>query len=94
MLALKEGMTVIDGTLGGGGHSAEILRIIGKSGKLIGIDRDNDALEFCKKKFAGCESFLVTAVHLLKSYVDKIFLTDPGVNSFKRIYCSRTKLFR
>ena len=58
MLALKEGMTVIDGTLGGGGHSAEILKLIGKAGKLIGIDRDNDALEFCKKKFAGCDSFI------------------------------------
>ena len=92
MLALKEGMTVIDGTLGGGGHSAEILRIIGKSGKLIGIDRDNDALEFCKKKFAGCESFIPVKANysdmkevcreLGVEHVDAILL-DLGVSSYQ-----------
>ena len=58
MLALREGMTVIDGTLGGGGHSSEILKRIGATGTLIGIDRDNDALEHCKKKFSGNKSFI------------------------------------
>ena len=92
MLALKEGMTVIDGTLGGGGHSAEILRIIGKSGKLIGIDRDNDALEFCKKKFSGCESFIPVKANysdmkevcreLGVEHVDAILL-DLGVSSYQ-----------
>lgn len=92
MLALKEGMTVIDGTLGGGGHSAEILRIIGKTGKLIGIDRDNDALEFCKKKFSGCESFIPVKANysdmkevcreLGVEHVDAILL-DLGVSSYQ-----------
>ncbi len=47
-LNLKKGGTVIDATLGGGGHSREILKMIGDEGKLIAIDRDAEAL----KKFA------------------------------------------
>ncbi|MFZ2192912.1 MAG: 16S rRNA (cytosine(1402)-N(4))-methyltransferase RsmH [Candidatus Moraniibacteriota bacterium] len=44
-LNLKEGMTVIDATLGGGGHSLEIIRKIGSSGKLIAFDADELAIE-------------------------------------------------
>ena len=44
-LNLKEGMTVIDATLGGGGHSLEIIRKIGSSGKLIAFDVDELAIE-------------------------------------------------
>ncbi len=34
----------VDATYGGGGHSQEILKRLGKSGKLLGFDRDEDAL--------------------------------------------------
>ena len=34
----------IDGTLGGGGHSTEILKSLSQSGKVFGIDQDDDAL--------------------------------------------------
>ncbi len=91
-LALKEGMTVIDGTLGGGGHSAEILKIIGPTGKLIGIDRDNDALNHCKKKFEGNPAFTPVKSNYcnMKSVceelgIDKVdaILLDLGVSSFQ-----------
>ena len=36
----------IDATLGGGGHTAEILS---RGGKVLGIDQDQDALEFAEK---------------------------------------------
>jgi 16S rRNA (cytosine1402-N4)-methyltransferase len=39
-----EGGTYIDGTLGGGGHSALILKAIGGSGRLFGFDRDKAAI--------------------------------------------------
>ena len=39
-LSLKEGITVVDGTVGAGGHSQKILNRIGPEGKLIGLDRD------------------------------------------------------
>lgn len=39
----------MDATLGGGGHASEILKIIGKGGKLIAIDQDGEAIENFKK---------------------------------------------
>ncbi|MEF3691461.1 MAG: 16S rRNA (cytosine(1402)-N(4))-methyltransferase RsmH [Candidatus Moraniibacteriota bacterium] len=49
-LNLKKGDTVVDATLGGGGHSLKILEKIGETGVLIAIDRDNGALERFKDK--------------------------------------------
>ena len=40
-LAVKEGGLYVDGTLGWAGHAKEILR---RGGKVLGIDRDDDAL--------------------------------------------------
>lgn len=39
----------VDGTLGGGGHSSEILKRL-TTGRLIGIDRDMDAIRAAEKK--------------------------------------------
>ena len=39
-LLLKEGMTVLDGTFGAGGHSTAITKLIGKKGHLISLDAD------------------------------------------------------
>ncbi|MFA7319348.1 MAG: 16S rRNA (cytosine(1402)-N(4))-methyltransferase RsmH [Parcubacteria group bacterium] len=48
-LNLKPDAIVVDATLGGGGHSCEILKII-KNGKLIGIDADIKAIENFRKE--------------------------------------------
>jgi 16S rRNA (cytosine1402-N4)-methyltransferase len=39
-LDLRPGMTVVDGTVGAGGHSKKILEAIRPGGRLIGLDRD------------------------------------------------------
>ena len=38
-------MTVVDGTLGGGGHTRLLADIVGPTGKVIAIDRDPSAIE-------------------------------------------------
>ena len=43
---MKDGGVYVDMTLGGGGHSGEILK---RGGRLIGIDRDSDAIEAAGK---------------------------------------------
>ena len=50
LMNIKPGGAYIDGTIGAGGHSEEILRRTGAEGRLLGIDRDADALaEICRK---------------------------------------------
>jgi len=49
-LNLKNGLVVVDATMGGGGHSLEILKNILPLGTLIAIDRDSEAIERFKNK--------------------------------------------
>lgn len=51
-LAPRPGGIYVDGTLGGGGHARRILSRIGPAGRLIGIDRDADAIENARKTLA------------------------------------------
>lgn len=43
-LNIREGKTYVDGTIGGAGHSSEILKRLGGTGLLVGIDQDDNAL--------------------------------------------------
>lgn len=52
---------MVDGTLGGGGHAAEIIKKIGPRGTFLGIDRDERALESCRSKFGGANRIFVAA---------------------------------
>lgn len=49
-LNIKENGIYVDGTAGGGGHSAEILSRL-KDGKLISIDQDPDAIRHVMERF-------------------------------------------
>ncbi len=52
-LALKDGGVYFDGTVGGGGHSFEILKRTAPSGRLIATDRDDDALAAADERLKG-----------------------------------------
>src|ERR1700690_1816909 len=52
LLAPKAGGLYVDGTLGAGGHAAEILKRLGPDGVLVGLDHDADAVKRCSKSLA------------------------------------------
>jgi len=58
VLSLKSGDTVVDCTVGTGGHAEEILRMISPKGKLIGVDRDIDSLAMAKDRLNNFHSNL------------------------------------
>lgn len=78
----------VDGTAGGGGHSFAIASQL-KSGRLISLDQDPDAIEQTSKRLAGLPA---TVVHRNFRYMDKVLreqqidrvdgvLLDIGVSS-------------
>jgi 16S rRNA (cytosine1402-N4)-methyltransferase len=52
-LDIKPGMRVVDGTLGGGGHTRRFADAVGPDGLVIGIDRDPAAIERAARELAG-----------------------------------------
>ena len=49
-LAIKPDGIYVDGTLGGAGHSEQIVKRLSQAGILIGIDRDMDAIMVAKQR--------------------------------------------
>ncbi len=45
--------TYVDGTLGGGGHTEALLQALAREGRVIAIDRDDDALAEADHRLAG-----------------------------------------
>lgn len=92
MLNIKEDGIYVDCTLGGAGHSSEIVKKLSKKGRLIGIDQDLDALRAAKEKLSNYSN--VTFVHnnfsnikdiLEELGIDKVdgILMDLGVSSYQ-----------
>lgn len=92
-LAIKEKDIVVDGTLGGGGHTLEILKRFGNQITLIGFDLDKDAIDRVNKlidkkiKNVYLENFGFQDLKnvLNKKNIDKVnrILLDLGISSFQ-----------
>lgn len=73
----------MDATLGGGGHSREILKIIGRGGRLIAIDQDRAAIENFNPEYSGQLPSEVGNVVLVKDNFSKLenILGGQGIKS-------------
>lgn len=76
-LGIKEDGIYLDGTAGGGGHSAGILARLGR-GRLVCVDQDPDAVETLKKRFGSDER--VTIVQSNFSRIPEI-IEELGIKS-------------
>ena len=91
-LDIKPDGIYVDGTLGGAGHSTEIVKRLSQNGKLIGIDRDEEALMAAREKLKNFSN--VEYVHDNHDNIKKILnrldiqkvdgiLLDLGVSSYQ-----------
>lgn len=55
-LNIRPDGTYVDGTIGGAGHSSEILKRLGANGLLIGMDQDANAVRAAEKKLSGIDT--------------------------------------
>jgi len=62
-LAPTPGATVLDATVGGGGHSAALLKRIEPGGLLIGLDRDPEALMAARERLIPVSGTRTVFVH-------------------------------
>lgn len=76
-LAPRPGGVYCDGTLGGGGHARGILERSSPDGRLIGIDRDREALAAARASLAEFGA-RVTFVHGTFGHMDEL-LAQAGV---------------
>ena len=91
-LNIKEDGIYVDGTLGGAGHSFEIVKRLSKNGKLFGIDRDKEAIAAAKERLKNFKNVeYIYGNHddikelLISKNVEKVdgILLDLGVSSYQ-----------
>lgn len=91
-LDIKPDGIYVDGTLGGAGHSSEIVKRLSDKGRLIGIDQDMDAIKVSSERLKGYENAIIIHSNyvnmrnvLLERDIKKVdgILLDLGVSSYQ-----------
>lgn len=54
LLDIQPGQTIVDATIGLGGHSREIAKRLGPTGRLIALDQDPESLRRAREVVSGC----------------------------------------
>ncbi len=91
-LNIKPDGIYVDGTLGGGGHSGEILKRL-TTGRLIAFDKDDDALASTSQKLSKFEDRITYVKDDFKNMAERVksmgiesvdgILLDLGVSSYQ-----------
>jgi len=93
IMVTDESGLYIDGTLGGGGHTAQVLKKIDSRGSIYAFDKDPDAIRHCQRKFVDELSSANNRLNLINASYDSAysieelhsgvwgFLLDLGVSS-------------
>lgn len=70
-LDIRDGYTYVDCTAGGGGHSLEIAKRMGKNSRLICFDRDENAITAASER--------------LKDYLDRVTFVNDNFSALERV---------
>ena len=87
-LNIREGKIYLDGTLGGAGHSREILKKLKGTGLLIGIDQDTEALEVAKERlsdYKNVEFFNLNYINFEKALDEPVSYTHLTLPTTERV---------
>jgi 16S rRNA (cytosine1402-N4)-methyltransferase len=81
-LNVRPGGVICDATLGLAGHSSEIAKRLGGKGKLIGFDRDPEAMELAKARLGEVKAELGAempeVVYVAKAFSEAANEIEPG----------------
>jgi 16S rRNA (cytosine1402-N4)-methyltransferase len=96
---LPEGPVYVDATLGDGGHAEAILQASSPTGRLIGLDRDREAVDIARERLSGYpervilehEHFVQMADVLSRHSIQRVdgILFDLGVSSRQLMQADR-----
>ena len=103
-LNLKPGAVIVDGTMGFGGHTQEVLRRLDGTGRVICIDQDADAIAAASKRLEPWKdqvtivrsNYVDTPLVLDSLGIDQVdgIMLDLGVSSFQLDEASRGFTYR
>ncbi len=79
----KPGATMLDATLGGGGHSAALAGRISPGGALYGLDRDLEAIETARKRLEAFPTVRTTLVHTSFGDMDAALAALEGTETIR-----------
>lgn len=87
LLQLQPGDTVLDGTIGGGGHARAILEHITPGGRLFGFDRDAEAISHVQKTLLPdyAQSDELTLIHDNFSHFTNYSSQYPQLQSLQAV---------
>jgi 16S rRNA (cytosine1402-N4)-methyltransferase len=74
-LAVRPGQTIVDATVGAGGHAALVLDQLGPTGRLIGLDQDPEMLALARSRlspFAGNVTLVLSNFDRLREVLSEL----------------------